>query len=106
MRGIFDSTPHFPVPSFEPVPLFPVAALPDCEPLAPVVTGQRVTFLGLGTSKMWRVDLSEVQASMVPNGLDPDGLKASENMVAESIPLLSSTTRAQLDVENTLMSVP
>lgn len=50
---------------------------------------------------MWSVDLSEVQASMVP-----DGLKASEKMVAGSIPRRSSTRRAQLLVAKTRIRVP
>lgn len=50
---------------------------------------------------MWRVDLSDVHASCVP-----EGLKAREKMVAGSIPRRSSTRRAQLDVANTRIRVP
>lgn len=50
---------------------------------------------------MWRVDLSDVQANWVP-----EGLKAREKMVAGSIPRRSSTRRAQLDVAKTRIKVP
>ena len=50
---------------------------------------------------MCSVDLSDVQASMVP-----DGLKAREKMVAVSMPRRSSTRRAQLLVEKMRIRVP
>jgi len=50
---------------------------------------------------MCRVDLSDVQASSVPEGLKP-----REKMVAESTPRRSSARRAQLLVAKTRISVP
>jgi hypothetical protein len=50
---------------------------------------------------MWRVDLSEVQAS-----IDPDGLNDRENMVAGSMPLLNSPIFAVLLVLKTRINVP
>lgn len=50
---------------------------------------------------MCRVDLSEVLARKVP-----DGLKAREKMVAGSMPRRSSARRAQLLVAKTRMRVP
>lgn len=95
--GILERNPHLP---------FPFPTLPPSEALLellnePVLSSGRDGRLGCGTSKMCRVDLSEVQASMVP-----DGLKAREKMVAGSMPRRSSTSRAQLLVANTRMRVP
>lgn len=50
---------------------------------------------------MCRVDLSDVQARSVPEGLNP-----SEKMVAVSMPRRSSARRAQLLVEKTRINVP
>jgi hypothetical protein len=50
---------------------------------------------------MCKVDLSEVQASSVPDGLNP-----SEKIVAVSMPRRSSATRPQLLVAKTRMRVP
>jgi hypothetical protein len=50
---------------------------------------------------MCRVDLSEVQASSVPEGLKP-----RENMLAVSMPRRSSAKRAQLLVAQTRIRVP
>lgn len=50
---------------------------------------------------MCRLPLSEVHASMAP-----EGLKRSEKMVAESVPRRRSAIRAQLLVAYILMMVP
>jgi hypothetical protein len=50
---------------------------------------------------MCSVDLSDVQARKLP-----DGLKASEKIEAGSMPRLSSATLAQLLVAKTRISVP
>src|ERR1700761_1243696 len=54
-----------------------------------------------GSSKTWRVDLSDVTASIVDDG-DIDMLKTK----AGSTPRRSSATRAQLAVEKTRIKVP
>ena len=87
--------PHLPLPSPSPAlgrmvledGVVAVAFLPD--------------FLGCGTSKTWRVALSEVQARRAP-----EGLKEREKIVAGSMPRRSSATRAQLLVAWTRMIVP
>lgn len=56
---------------------------------------------GLGTSNMCRLPLSDVQASMLP-----DGLKRNENIVAFSLPRLRSANFAQLAVAKMRTSVP
>lgn len=55
----------------------------------------------LGTSKICKLPLSDVQASILP-----DGLKRNENIVAFSLPRLRSATLAQLAVAKTRTSVP
>lgn len=50
---------------------------------------------------MCSVDLSEVHASIVPEGLKP-----RENMLAVSMPRRNSANRAQLLVAQTRMRVP
>lgn len=55
----------------------------------------------LGTSKICKLPLSDVQASMLP-----DGLNRSENIVAFSLPRLRSANFAQLAVANMRTSVP
>ena len=63
--------------------------------------GWRPGFLGCGTSKTCNVDLSDVHASIVP-----EGLKRREKMVAWSMPRRSSAILAQLLVAHTRISVP
>ena len=93
MRGILARKPHLPLPSS---PWLGRTVLDDDG------WGFALPWDGFrGTSNMWRVDLSDVHASM-----EPEGLKASEKTVAGSIPRLISATLAQLLVANTLMSVP
>ncbi len=55
----------------------------------------------LGTSKMCKLPLSDVQASILP-----DGLKRNENIVAFSLPRLRSANFAQLLVAKMRTSVP
>ena len=86
--------PHLPRPS-------PSPALGRMVLEEGVADGFRGAFFGWGTSKTWRVALSDVQARRVP-----EGLKASEKMVAGSMPRRSSATRAQLLVAWTRMIVP
>lgn len=87
--------PHFPLPS--PSPALGSMVLEDgVEPVDFLEA-----FLGWGTSKTWRVALSEVQAREVP-----EGLNANEKTVAGSIPRRSSTILAQLLVACTRIIVP
>jgi hypothetical protein len=56
---------------------------------------------GFGTSKMCRLPLSDVHASMLPAGLN-----RRENIVAFSLPRLLSANLAQLAVANIRTIVP
>lgn len=87
--------PHLPLPS--PSPALGRMVLDE----GAVAAGFLEGFFGWGTSKMWRVALSEVHARRVP-----DGLKAREKTVAGSIPRRSSATLAQLPVAWTRIMVP
>lgn len=98
--GILLRIPHLPLgwPASG-LALLPLLGPPCCWPGS--CWEARFGRRGWGTSKMCRVDLSEVQAIMVP-----DGLNARENMVAVSMPRRSSAMRAQLLVEKMRMRVP
>lgn len=93
--GIFERMPHFPFPSPPSVegPAPPSALLG--------LTGGGAGLLGFGTSKTWSVNLSDVHASIVP-----EGLKAREKMVAGSMPRRSSASLAQLLVAKIRTRVP
>jgi hypothetical protein len=95
ISGILPRIPHLPFPSPSPGP--GSRLLVDC---VGVVAFFPALF-GFGTSKICKVDLSDVQARR-----SPEGLKAREKMVAGSMPRRSSAILAQLDVEKTRIIVP
>jgi hypothetical protein len=101
MKGILPRKPHFPFP-FSTAAAVALGRLQGNAPLTGLegLWSPR-SFSGSGTSKTWRVPLSEVQASRLPSLL-----KAREKIAALSQPRRSSQMRAQLRVFQMRMIVP
>lgn len=101
IKGILPKKPHFPLP-FSTAAAVALGRLHGNAPLTGLegLWSSR-SFSGSGTSKMWRVPLSELQASRLLSLL-----KASEKMAALSQPRRSSQIRAQLRVFQIRMRVP
>lgn len=73
----------------------------DCEMRGAPRDAEDMGLRVLGTSKICKLPLSDVQANILP-----DGLKRNENIVAFSLPRLRSANFAQLPVAKMRTSVP